>query len=193
MFKYLWNIMFFLSPFSSLFPFLLFSFPFLSFFFPFSFPFLSLFFLPFSLFSSFPSFFFPFPLFPLPDFCSPSRFLVSGGAVCPPCPPLATPLHRSRLTVGCENNQGHNRAAISGDRGLFAFWCVSRIGDYLPQTCESNSTLIMRGKTLNKNWSLFTRYLKITSTVLRGIPFQIPKFWSAIKDEISALLKTVKS
>ena len=87
MFKYLWNIMFFLSPFSSLFPFLLFSFPFLSFFFPFSFPFLSLFFLPFSLFSSFPSFFFPFPLFPLPDFCSPSRFLVSGGAVCPPAPP----------------------------------------------------------------------------------------------------------
>ena len=26
-----------------------------------------------------------------------------------------------------------------------------------------------------------------------GIPFQIPKFWSAIKDETSALLKTAKS
>ena len=26
-----------------------------------------------------------------------------------------------------------------------------------------------------------------------SIPFQIPKFWSAIKDEISALLETVKS
>ena len=92
----------FLFPFSSLFPFLLFSSLFLSF--PFSlflplflFPFLfsfSLFFLPFSLFSSFPSFFFPFPLFPLPDFGSPSRFLVSGGQSAPPAPPppLATPL-----------------------------------------------------------------------------------------------------
>ena len=80
--------LFFPFPLSSL----LFSFPFLFlFFFPFSFSLsfsFSLFFLPFSLFSSFPSFFFPFPLFPLPDFCSPSRFLVSGGAVCPPCPPI---------------------------------------------------------------------------------------------------------
>ena len=79
--------LFFPFPLSSL----LFSFPFLFlFFFPFSFfPFLfsfSLFFLPFSLFSSFPSFFFPFPLFPLPDFCSPSRFLCPGGHL-PPLPP----------------------------------------------------------------------------------------------------------
>ena len=123
MFKYLWNIMFiiiilslslslsltypvqhflsflfpffplFLSPFSSLFPFLLFSFPFLSFFssssspFPSPFPFLSLsssfpflFSLPFPLFS-FLSPFFPFPIFALlPDFWCP------GGSL-PPLPP----------------------------------------------------------------------------------------------------------
>ena len=101
MFKYLWNIMFipFLPPFPlPLFPFLLFSFPFLSFFsfsspFPFPFPFLFLSLLP-SLFSFLflSLFFFPFPLFPLPDFCSPSRFLVSGGQSAPPAPPLATPL-----------------------------------------------------------------------------------------------------
>ena len=94
------------SPFSSP-PFplssLLFSFPFLFlFFFPFSFS------LSFSLslsssfpfLSSFPSFFFPFPL---PDFCSPSRFLVSGGAVCPPAPPpppLATPLSATMTFLG---------------------------------------------------------------------------------------------
>ena len=110
MFKYLWNIMFinvsyksamffnlgiqhflsflfpffplFLSPFSSLFPFLLFSFPFLFlFFFPFSFSlsfslslsssFPFLFSLPFPLFS-FLSPFFPFPIFALlPDFWCP--------------------------------------------------------------------------------------------------------------------------
>ena len=43
---------------------------------------------------------------------------------------------------------------------------------------------------------LFAR-LAIASFYVRaikgGIPFQIPEFWSAIKDEISALLKTVKS
>ena len=83
-------------PFSPFFSSLFLSFPFSLFLPLFLFPFLfsfSLFFLPFSLFSFFPSFFFPFPLFPLPDFCSPSRFLVSGGAVCPPAPPLARPLH----------------------------------------------------------------------------------------------------
>ena len=84
--------MFFLSPFSSLFPFLLFSFPFLSFFFPFSF---SLSF-SLSLSSSFPflfslpfpfSFLSPFPIFALlPDFWCP------GGQSAPPAPPLATPL-----------------------------------------------------------------------------------------------------
>ena len=140
MFKYLWNMFIiiilslslphiprsafsffslpFLPPFllPLLFPFplssLLFSFPFpFLFFFPFSFSLsfsLSLFFLPFSL--PFP-FFFPLPLFPLPDFCSPSRFLVSGGAVCPPFPPppphwlrpwvahKPRHKHRSHLTV----------------------------------------------------------------------------------------------
>ena len=101
MFKYLWNNVYSLSsPFSSP-PFplssLLFSFPFLFlFFFPFSFPF------PFLFLSLLPSlssflflslFFLSFPPF------SPSRFLLSfpifgvRGAVCPPCPPLATPLY----------------------------------------------------------------------------------------------------
>ena len=78
-------------PFSPFFSSLFLSFPFSLFLPLFLFLFLfsfSLFFLPFPLFSSFPSFFFPFPLFPLPDFCSPSRFLVSGGAVCPPAPPI---------------------------------------------------------------------------------------------------------
>ena len=91
------------SPFSSLFPFLLFSFPFLSFFsfsspFPFSlsfslslsssFPFL--FSLPFPLFS-FLSPFFPFPIFALlPDFWCP-------GGQSAPLPPLATPLTVSLL------------------------------------------------------------------------------------------------
>ena len=81
----------FFFPFPPFFSSLFLSFPFSLFLPLFLLPFLfsfSLFFLPFSLFSSFPSFFFPFPLFPLPDFCSPSRFLVSGGAVCPPCPPI---------------------------------------------------------------------------------------------------------
>ena len=97
MFKYLWNIMFFLSPFSSLFPFLLFSSLFLSF--PFSlflplflFPFLfsfSLFFLPFSLFSSFPSFSFLSPFFPFPIFALLPDFWCPGGqsAPLPPPPP----------------------------------------------------------------------------------------------------------
>ena len=75
-------------PFSPFFSSLFLSFPFSLFLPPFLFPFLFSFSLLPSLFSSFPSFFFPFPLFPLPDFCSPSRFLVSGGAVCPPRPPI---------------------------------------------------------------------------------------------------------
>ena len=75
-------------PFSPFFSSLFLSFPFSLFLPLFLFPFLFSFSLLPSLFSSFPSFFFPFPLFPLPDFCSPSRFLVSGGAVCPPCPPI---------------------------------------------------------------------------------------------------------
>ena len=94
----------FLSPFplSSL----LFSFPFL-FLFLFSFSFSLSFSLslsssfPFLFSLPFPLFFFPFPLFPLPDFCSPSRFLVSGGAVCPPAPPLATPLSGGKGWGAC--------------------------------------------------------------------------------------------
>ena len=92
----------FLSPFSSLFPFLLFSFPFLSFpfslflslfLFPFLFSFSSsfpfLFSLPFTLFS-FLSPFFLFPIFALlPDFWCP------GGQSAPSAPPLATPLTMS--------------------------------------------------------------------------------------------------
>ena len=114
-------------PFSSPpFPFLLFSFPFLSFFsfsspFPFPFLFLFLSLLPsLSLFSSFPSFFFPFPLFPLPDFCSPSRFLVSGGGQsAPPAPPLATPLsiwrkknNKTPFKKGCAWSSGIARKLI---------------------------------------------------------------------------------
>ena len=113
MFKYTPFSIFFLSsslsspfssplflPFSPFFSSLFLSFPFSLFLPPFLFPFLFSFSLLPSLFSSFLSFFFPFPLFPLPDFCSPSRFLVSG-AVCPPCPPppLATPLIPGRRNI----------------------------------------------------------------------------------------------
>ena len=105
MFKYTPFSIFFLfsslsSPFSSppFFPFplssLLFSFPFLFlFFFPFSFSLsfpLSLFFLPFSL--PFPLFSFLSPFFPFPIFVLLPDFWCRGGAVCPPAPPLATPL-----------------------------------------------------------------------------------------------------
>ena len=94
-----------------LFPFLLFSFPFLSFFsfsspFPFPFPFLFLsLLLSLSSFLFLSLFFLSFPPFP------PSRFLLSfpifgvrgGGAVCPPAPPLATPLVKNHVFV--PNNQ----------------------------------------------------------------------------------------
>ena len=83
----------FLSPFSSLFPFLLFLF---------SFPFLFLFFFPFSFSLSFSlslSFSFPFLFslpFPLFSFLSPffpfPIFGVRGGQSAPSAPPLATPL-----------------------------------------------------------------------------------------------------
>ena len=103
-------------PFSPFFSSLFLSFPFSLFLPLFLFPFLfsfSLFFLPFSLFSSFPSFFFPFPLFPLPDFCSPSRFLVSGGAVCPPAPPLATPLNDHMLILLLQTTLKETRTSLA--------------------------------------------------------------------------------
>ena len=76
-----------LSPFSFLF--FLFSLSSTLLFFPFSF---FLFSFPFPFYPFFPSFSFPLPFFPFPILFSPSRFLVSEGAVCP-CPsPLAIPI-----------------------------------------------------------------------------------------------------
>ena len=151
----------FLSPFSSLFPFLLFSFPFLSFFsfsfpFPFPFPFLFLSLLP-SLFSFLflSLFFLSFPPF------SPSRFLLSfpifgvrGGSL-PPLPPHWL-------------------------RPCFSPWSLS-----VKHGCEPQQTICIDGSWLEEHKSCFKFYvgysmMKFWHSEVTYLFYQNFNFWLAI-------------
>ena len=136
--------LFFPFPLSSL----LFSFPFLFLFFPlFLFPFLFLSLsssFPFLFSLPFPSFFFPFffplPFFPFPIFALPSRFLVSGGAVCPPCPPIGyAPANQAVFVTYLTKGRSHP-PQIFYNKGPMMLYLVPICMGFVPISTKINTT-----------------------------------------------------